>query len=92
MRMTRATPKMARTDPKPQVELLTTREAANCYRGLSYSTLVRMRIAKVGPTFVKIGFGPRGRIYYRPRDLEIYMASCLSDAPHRKKKTRKRAR
>lgn len=69
--------------------LLTTREAAARYRGLSYSTLVRMRHARVGPTFIKLGYGPRGRIYYRIRDLDAYLLTCFSDAPRRTKKKRK---
>lgn len=62
--------------------LVASRDAAR-YLGLSAATLRNWRWRGRGPRFVKIG-GPRGRVAYRPEDLDAYVQSRLrgtTDAP-----------
>ncbi|MEU2584520.1 helix-turn-helix domain-containing protein [Streptomyces avermitilis] len=60
-------------------ELLTPTEAARVTK-LSVSTLKDRRLKKTGPPFIKLSPGRGGRIRYRRRDLDEWLASAQRSA------------
>jgi hypothetical protein len=61
------------SSPFIEAGMLNTKEAA-AYCGLSHKTLEKYRYDGVGPAFVTRGEGHRGRVFYRPSDLDEWMA------------------
>lgn len=41
---------------------------------MSIHTLTNWRVQKVGPVYVKMGSGPKGKVLYRLIDIEAYEA------------------
>jgi hypothetical protein len=57
---------------------LSPQEAAS-YLGYCTQTLAGWRFQGVGPRYLKLGHGKRGKIRYRLEDLDAYIASCVTD-------------
>lgn len=52
---------------------LTPTELAKRWK-MSTHTLTNWRVQKVGPAYVKMGSGPRGKVLYRLAEIEAYEA------------------
>ena len=65
--------KLPHPTANPKEACLFTKEAA-AYLRVSPRTLERWRIEGGGPTYEKLGPGPRARVLYRLRDLDAWRA------------------